>query len=67
MYDAEVNKHRLCIRDNLLNCSQPHQHIHLKGKKQVLQCTNSKMVFVDNLIKFFMIHIIYGSLCLILK
>ena len=38
MFDTEVDKHHLCISDNLLNCSQPHQ--------QVLQCTNSKMVFV---------------------
>ena len=42
MYNTEGNKHRLCIRDNLLNCWQLHQHIHLKGKKQVLQCINSK-------------------------
>ena len=40
------NKHHLCIRDNLLNCGQPHNHIHLKEKKQVLQSTNSKMLFV---------------------
>ena len=26
MYDTEVNKYRFCTRDNLLNCSQPHQH-----------------------------------------
>ena len=46
MHNTEVNKHRLCIRDNFFNCCQPHQHTHLKGKKQVLQCTNSKMLFV---------------------
>ena len=46
MYNTEVKKHQLCIRDNLLNCWQPHQLIHLKEKKQVLQCTNSKMLFV---------------------
>ena len=46
VHDTEGNKHRLCIRDNLLNRWQPHQHIHLKRKKQVLQCTDSKMLFV---------------------
>ena len=39
------NKH-LCVRDNLLSCPQPHHHIHLTEEKQVLQCTNSKMLFV---------------------
>ena len=28
------------------NCVQSHKHIHLKEKKQALQCTNSKMLFV---------------------
>ena len=46
VHDTEGNKHRLCIRDNLLNRWQPHQHIHLKRKKQILQFTNSKMLFV---------------------
>ena len=46
MYNTERKKHGLCIRDNLLNCRQPHQHIHLKGKKQVLQCTNLMMLFL---------------------
>ena len=44
MYDTEGNKHHPCIRDNLFNCRQPHQHINLKEKKQVLQRTNSKML-----------------------
>ena len=35
MYDIEGNKD-ICIHDNLFNCWQPHQHIHLKEKKQVL-------------------------------
>ena len=38
MYNTEGNKHFLCTRDNLLSCWEPHQHIDLKGKKQVLQC-----------------------------
>ena len=33
MYDTEGNKRHICIRDNLLNCRQPHQHIYLKEKK----------------------------------
>ena len=49
MYNTEVNKHRLCICDNFFNYRQPHQHIHLKGKKQVLQCTNSKILLVKKL------------------
>ena len=32
MHDTEGNKHHTCIRDNLFNCRQPHQHTHLKGK-----------------------------------
>ena len=36
VYNTEGNKNRLCIRENLLNCCQPHQHIQLTGKKQVL-------------------------------
>ena len=46
MYNTKVNKHCFCIRGNLLNCRQPRPHIHLKGKKQVLQCTNLKMLFI---------------------
>ena len=49
MYNTEVNKHRLCICDNFFNYRQPHQHIHIKGKKQVLQCTNSKILLVKKL------------------
>ena len=30
----------------LFNCRPPHEHIHLMEKKQVFQCTNSKMLFV---------------------
>ena len=33
MYDTAGNKHHTCIRDNLFNCRQTHQRIHLKGKK----------------------------------
>ena len=47
MYITERNMHHLCIHDNLFNCRPPHQHIHLKEKKQVLQCTNSKMLFCE--------------------
>ena len=35
MYDSEENKD-VCIHDNLFSCQQPHQHIHLMNKKQVL-------------------------------
>ena len=42
MYDTEENEHHIHIIDNLLNCRQPHQHIHLKEKKQEFQYTNSK-------------------------
>ena len=35
VYNTEGNKNRLFIRENLLNCCQPHQNIQLKGKKQV--------------------------------
>ena len=44
MYDTERNALHLRNRDN--NLQQPYQHIHLKDNKQVLQCTNSKMLFV---------------------
>ena len=46
MYDIEGEKHHTCIRDNVFNWRRPHQPIHLKEKKQVLQCTNLKMIFV---------------------
>ena len=36
MYDTEGNKDHICIRDHFFNCRQPHQHINLKEKKQVL-------------------------------
>ena len=47
MYDTERNMHHLCIHDNLFNCRPPHQHIRLKEKKQVLQCTNSNILFCE--------------------
>ena len=43
MYDTEENKYHIHIIDNLLNYRQPHQHIHLKEKKQELYCKNSKL------------------------
>ena len=33
MCDTEGNK-RICILDDLPNCQQPHQHIHLKEKEK---------------------------------
>ena len=33
MHDTDGNKHHTCIHDNLFNCRQPHQCIHLKGKE----------------------------------
>ena len=47
MYDTKGNKHHLCIRDILFNYRQVHHHIHLKEKKQVLQCTHSKNAFCE--------------------
>ena len=32
----EDNKDHVCNSDNLFNYRQPHQHIHLNEKKQVL-------------------------------
>ena len=29
MYDTEGNKHQTCIHDDILNCQQTHQQIHL--------------------------------------
>ena len=54
MYDTERNKHHLYIRDNLTIhiLQQPHKQIQLKGKKQVLESTNSKMLFVKRNLKF---------------
>ena len=34
MCDNEGNE-RICIPDNLSDCQQPHQHMHLKEKKKV--------------------------------
>ena len=45
VYDTEGNKRHIYIRDNFFNCPQPHQLTQLKEKKQVLQCTNSKIFF----------------------
>ena len=42
MCDIEGNK-RICILDNLFDCRQPHQHIHLNEKKQISKYTNSKL------------------------
>ena len=36
MYDTEETKGHIYICDNLLNCQQLPQNIHLKEKKQVL-------------------------------
>ena len=36
MYDTEGNKEYTFILDNLLDCWQPHQHVHLIEKKQEL-------------------------------
>ena len=46
MYDTKGNKYHLCTRGNFFNCQQSYHHIHFKVKKHVLQCTNSKMLFV---------------------
>ena len=46
MYDTEGKKDHICIHDNnLFNCLQPHQHIHLKEKKQVLIIKKWKETF----------------------
>ena len=50
------NKPHPCIRDNLLNCRQPHHHIHLKEEKQVLQCTKSKMILAKR--NFYLLKIL---------
>ena len=42
MCNIEGNK-RICILDNLFDCRQPHQHIHLNEKKQISKYTNSKL------------------------
>ena len=46
MSDTEGNK-CICILDNLFDCQQPHQYIHLKEKKKVLWYTNSKKIFSE--------------------
>ena len=33
MHDPDANKHHTCIRDNLFNCRQPHECIHVKRKE----------------------------------
>ena len=45
MYDTERNMHHPCIHDNFLIDGNL-INIHLEEKKQVLQCTNSIMLFV---------------------
>ena len=44
MYDTEGNKD-VWIPDSLFNCQQPHQHIHLKEKEQVLIIKKWKETF----------------------
>ena len=46
MSDTEENK-RICIIDNLLDCQQPHQHIHLKEEKKSIIANNSKVFFSE--------------------
>ena len=45
MCNAKQNT-RICIVERLFHCQQPHEHIHLKEKKKVLQYTNSKILFL---------------------
>ena len=50
MYDTEGNKDDICIHGNSLNCRQPHEHIHLKEKKQVLIIKKwKKLPLIENL------------------
>ena len=44
MYYTEGNRHHLCTHDNLFDHRPRPQPIHIKEKKQVLQCTSSKML-----------------------
>ena len=46
MCDTEGNKH-ICILDNLSDCQQPYQHIHLKEKKIASWYTNAKNSFSE--------------------
>ena len=57
MYDTEGNKD-VWIPDSLFNCQQPHQHIHLKEKEQVLIIKKWKETFTywkfnDKIFKLF--------------
>ena len=45
MYGCQCMIQDICIHDNLFNCRQPHQHIHLKQKKQVLIIKKWKETF----------------------
>ena len=47
MCDTEGNR-RICVLDNLFDCQQPHQHIHLKEKNHSIQSihTNHSIVII---------------------
>ena len=45
IFDTEETKN-ICILDNLFNCWHPHQHNHLKEKKEVPLYKNSKILFL---------------------
>ena len=51
MDDSEGNEHDNQFGNNLLNCRQPHEHIHLKENKQVLQCNKFKNAFCKKKLK----------------
>ena len=64
MCDTAGNKHHICIRDNLFNCPQTQQHIHLKVKKNtyssvlIRKCflwkeTSTYWKFKDNIFDLF--------------
>ena len=55
MYYTEGNRHHLCTHDNFFDHRPRPQHIHIKEKKQVLQCTSSKMLFVKRNLDLFKI------------
>ena len=38
--NTEGNNDHICIRNNLFNCRQPHQHIHLKQNKKQTKKTS---------------------------
>ena len=51
MDDSEGNEHDNQFGKNLFNCRQPHEHIHLKENKQVLQCNKFKNAFCKKKLK----------------